>query len=156
MNKMASSCRWKDDDALRIDLHTYLKQSMKRSEILEFVKRDYPDYPWSIPTLDRRLPHFNISYIEYETPLENVYAAVQTELSGPGKLLGYRALNQKLRMQHNVKVPRHLVHNVMADLDQSGLDCRNLRKRRRGAEIDLTSDGHLWMVSFDGHDKLCG
>ena len=130
-DKMAASCRWKDDDALRTDLNTYVRQSMKRSKIIEFVKRDYPDYSWSIPTLDRRLRHFNISYIEYETPLEDVYAAVQTELSGPGKLLGYRALNQKLRIKHGVKVPRHLIHNVMADLDQAGLDRRNLKKRQR-------------------------
>eukprot|EP00794_Sanderia_malayensis_P013130 gene13130-14481_t len=47
---MTYTCRWKDDNGLRIDVHNYVKQSMKRSEILEFVKRDYPDYAWSIPT----------------------------------------------------------------------------------------------------------
>ena len=153
---MAGICRWMDDDGLRMDLEKYVKQSMKRAEILEFVKRDHPDYPWSIATLDRRLRHFNISYIEYDTPLEKVYAAIQTELNGPGKLLGYRALNQKLRIQHAVKVPRHLVHNVLTDLDQDGLDRRNLRKKKKRARIDFASDGPLWMVSLDGHDKLCG
>ena len=32
--------------------------------------------------------------------------AVKQEIEGPGKLLGYRALNQKLRVHHGIKVPR--------------------------------------------------
>ena len=54
------------------------------------------------------------STTNYETPLESVTDAVSKELNGPGRCLGYRALNQKLRSEHNIKVPRHLVHNVLA------------------------------------------
>ena len=49
------------------------------------------------------------------------------DLTGPGKLLDYRALNQKLRTEHDIKVPRHLVHTVLADLDPAGLDARRLQ-----------------------------
>ena len=45
---------------------------------------------------------------------------------GPGQLLGYRAMNQKLRTEHNVQVLRHLVYNVMAELDSEGLEVKNL------------------------------
>ena len=38
--------------------------------------------------------------------------AVQKELDGPGKLLGYRA------MQNDLLVPRDLVHAVMFDFDE--------------------------------------
>ena len=55
--------------------------------------------------------------------------AVKKELDGPGMLLGYRAMNHKLRTEHNVQVPRHLVHNVMAELDPEGLEARNLQKK---------------------------
>ena len=43
--------------------------------------------------------------------------AVKKELGAPRRLLGYRAMNHKLRTEHNVQVPRHLVHNVIAELD---------------------------------------
>ena len=57
--------------------------------------------------------------------------AVQKELEGPGKLLGYKAMNQKLRTEHNVQVPRHLVYNVMAELDPEGLETRNLQQQKK-------------------------
>ena len=73
------------------------KSNFKRSEILDFAQRDFPEYTWSTATLDRRLRHFGIYYINYDTPVAAVSDAVQKELEGPGKLLGYRAMNQKLR-----------------------------------------------------------
>lgn len=111
---------------------------------------------WSLPTLDRRLRFFDISYIDYGVPLQTISDAVQTELEGPGKLLGYRAMNQKLRTQYNVKVPRHLVHNLMYDLDPEGLEGRNLQKKGKKVKQPFTSEGPLWVISLDGHDKLCG
>ena len=62
-------------------------------EILDFVKRDFPEYAWSVATLDRRLRQFGIRYIVYTASIGAVSEAVQQELNGPGKLLGYRALN---------------------------------------------------------------
>ena len=82
--------------------------------------------------------------------------AVQKELEGPGKLLGYRAMNQKLRTEHNVKVPRHLVYNVMAELDPEALGARNLQRKKKKVKGQCTSEGPLWVVSLDDHDKLCG
>ena len=64
------------------------------------------------------------------TPVAAVSDAAQKELEGPGKLLGYRAMNQKLRTEHNVKVPRHPVYNVMAELDTEGLKARNLQRKK--------------------------
>ena len=64
------------------------------------------------------------------TPVAAVSDALQKELEGPGKLLGYRAMNQKLRTEDIVKVPRHLVYNVMAELDPEGLEARNLQRRK--------------------------
>ena len=114
---MASNSEWKEDNQLENDLRKYVCQNFKRSEILDFVQRDFPEYTWSTATLDRRLRHLGIYYINYDTPVAAVSDAVQKELEGPGKLLGYRAMNQKLRTEHNFKVPRHLVYNVMAELD---------------------------------------
>ena len=90
---MASNSEWKEDNQLENDLRKYVCQNFKRSEILDFVQRDFPEYTWSIATLDRRLRHFGVYYINYGTPVAAVSDAVQKELEGPGKLLGYRAMN---------------------------------------------------------------
>ena len=86
---------------------------MKPSEVLDFLKRDYPEYAWSLPTLDRRMRHFDIKYINYETTVDEVVAAFNTENDGPGQLLGYRAMHKKLREQDGLAVPRGLVYDVM-------------------------------------------
>ena len=60
----------------------------------------------------------------YDTLLETVQTAVQKELNGPGKLLGYRALNQEIRMQDEVQVPRNLVRKMLQNEDPEGLAFR--------------------------------
>ena len=42
---------------------------------------------------------------------------VSKELNVPVRCLGCRALNRNLRNEHNIKVPRHLVHNVLVESD---------------------------------------
>ena len=49
------------------DLRKDVSQNFKRSEILDFVQRDFPEYTWSTATLDRQLHHFCIYYINYDT-----------------------------------------------------------------------------------------
>ena len=80
---------------------------------------------------------------------------MQKELEGPGRLLGYRALNKKLRTEHNVQVPRHLVYNMIAELDPEGLEARSLQRRKKKPKGQFTSEGPLWVASLDGHDKVC-
>ena len=134
---------WKEDTQLQDSLANYVLQNLKRSEILDFVQRDYAHYKWSIATLDRCLRFFGISYIDYGVPLQTVSNAVQKELEGPGKLLRYRTMNQKLRTEYNVKVPRHLVHNMMYELDPEGLECRNLQKKGKNVKNLFTSERPL-------------
>ena len=118
-------------------LKKYVSQNFKRSEILDFVQRDFPEYTWSTAILDRRLRHFGIYYINYDTPVTAVSDAVQKEFEGPGKLLGYRAMNQKLRTEHNVQVPRHLVYNVMAELDPEGARSQKPSKKKEKSKGSL-------------------
>lgn len=104
---------WCEDVRLQEDLRKYVRQGMKRKEMLDFLKRDFPTYAWSIATLDRRLRYFNIFYTDTNVTLDEVKEAVGKELEGPGKLLGYRALHQKIRQEHLLNVPRDLVYAVM-------------------------------------------
>ena len=43
--------------------------------------------------------------MNYETTVDEVVAAFNTENDGPGQLLGFRALHKKLREQHGLAVP---------------------------------------------------
>ena len=133
---------WEDDEQLKSDLQCYVKQNLRRREILDFVRRDFPEYAWSLGTLSRRLAFFVIQYIKYDTDIAEVETAVREEIEGPGQLLGYRAMHKKLREQHNLAVPRDLVHDVMGLVDPEGLQRRGdvgKKKRRRGATGTFTS-----------------
>ena len=149
---MACNSDWKASEKLRNYLEKYIRENIKKSEILDYVKHDYPDYPWSMATLSRRLRYFDINY---ETPLNAVTDAVSKELNGPGRCLGYRALNKKLRNEHNIKVPRRLVHNMLKELDPEGLESRALNKKTKKPKVPFSSEGLLWVASLDGHNKLC-
>jgi len=48
---MASRSEWKEDNQLENDLRKYVSQNLKRSEILDFVQRDFSEYSWSTASL---------------------------------------------------------------------------------------------------------
>ena len=147
---------WKLNDKLNEDLVKYVEQNLKRTEILDFVRHDYPEYVLSIPTLYRRLQHFHISYINKTITVDEVRAAVNKELEGPDKLLGYRAMNHKLRTEHHICVPRNLVGEMMWDMDPDGVEQRNVKKKKQIPKKPFRSDGPNWTFSLDRHDKMMG
>ena len=115
---------WMEDLDLKEELQKYVRQGLKRDEILNFMERDFGDYAWNLRTLDRRMRHFDIHYTNTDVTVEEVKSAVRKELDGPGKLLGYRAMHNKIRQEYLLNVPRNLVHAVMFDLDPEGLEAR--------------------------------
>ena len=147
---------WKHDPNLQNDLNKYVCENMQRNEILDFVQRDYPQYRWSMRTLDRRLRNYRIRYIDHNVTIDEVRTAVREELDGPGHLLGYRAMMQKIRQQHDLKIPRHLVHTVMQELDEEGLHNRQPGAKKRKPREHFVTVGPNWTYSMDGHDKLMG
>ena len=56
-----------------------------------------------------------VSVIDYDIPLGNIEDAVRKEMSGPGRLLGYRALHKKLREIHRINVPRNVVYAMILE-----------------------------------------
>ena len=147
---------WKEDLDLKEDLKKYVAQLLKREEILSFVKRDYSCNPWSIRSLDRRLRHFEIFYSDRGVIVDDVRQAVAEELDGPGKLLGYRAMQKKIRQKHELNVPRDLVHAVMYELDPEGLEARGVGAKKRKPKGHFTTEGPNFVHSVDGHYKLMG
>ena len=78
---------WIEDEELKEVMRKYVSQGLRREEILDYLERDFSQYAWSFRTFDRRL----------RVSLEEVQDAVRKELDGPGKLLGYRAMQNRLR-----------------------------------------------------------
>ena len=115
------NANWKHDEHLKETLEEYSRQGLQRTEILSFVTRNFGSYTWSLRTLDRRMREFGIYRTDKTVTEEDLRTAIQKELDGPGKLLGYRAKMNKIRQEHNLKVPRRIVHDMMYDLDAEGL-----------------------------------
>ena len=126
-------------------MKTYVSRGLPREEIL-----DFPQYAWSLRTLDRRLREFDIHFSDTRISVEEVKEAIKNELDGPGCLLGYRAMQNKLRQEYKLNVPRDLVHNVMFDLDPDGLAARCPAKRNKKVKGHFTTKGVHFM---GGHDK---
>ena len=146
---------WREDLKLREDMERYVRQGYKREEALDFLKRDFPMYAWSIRSLDRRLRCFEIYYNNPEVSVEEVKDAVKKELEGPGKLLGYRALHKKVRQEYNLHVTRDAVYNVMYDLDPKGLEARSgIRVKKKREKGNFSSKGPNFVHSLDGHDMI--
>ena len=97
---------------------------MRRKEILDLVQIKYPMYAWSPRTLTRRLQYFGIQFTDYSVDIDNVREAFEKEMNGPGSLLGYRALHQKIREVHGLSVPTNLVYAMMTEVNPQGLEKR--------------------------------
>ena len=147
---------WKEDLQLKEDLQKYVDQLFKREEILSFVIRDYSCYTWSVRSLDRRLRHFGIFYSDKDVTVNDVRQAVAEEMDGPGKPLGYQAMQKKIRQEHELNVPRDLVHAVLYDLDPEGLEARSVGAKKSKPKGHFTTKGPNFLHSVDGHDKLMG
>jgi hypothetical protein len=141
---------------LKNDLTKLVQQRLQRDEILDFMRKDYSCYKWSLRSLDRRLKYLDIKYIDVNVRLEDARQAVLQELDGPGKLLGYRAMTHKIRQKYDMRVPRDLVHNIMFDLDPDGLAARAPGAKKAKAKGHFVTFGPNWTYSLDGHDKLMG
>ena len=140
---MTQNQDWENDQRLEHDLRLYVSQNFKRVEILDYMKQDFGDNIWSLRTLARRLQELGKTYINYEISVDDVEEAVEKEFNGPGELLRYRAMNEKLRTKYSIYVPRHLVHNVMCDVDPEGIAARQLNKKIKRHKQPFTSEGPL-------------
>ena len=112
---------WRENEELKEALTRYVKENLRRNEVLDFVSRDFSEYAWSLRTLDRRLQYFGITYTDRTVEVDEVEDAVKEEMEESGKLLGYRALHKKLRQVHDINVPRDLVYAVMYNVDPDAL-----------------------------------
>ena len=76
---------WKKDDDLKDALVRYVKQNLRRAEILDFVSRDFDEYAWSLRSLDRRLEYFDIRYTDRSVEIPGGGGGIISILKGTTK-----------------------------------------------------------------------
>lgn len=89
-------------------------------------------------------------YIEY-SPIEHVISAILGELSGSGQCIGYRAMWRRLVRDHNIKVKRSTVQDLMLIIDPEGVAIRKAHRLKRRMYV-ANGPNFIWHV--DGYDKL--
>ena len=141
---------WKDDETLKETLQRYVKEGLQREEILDFVRREFEAYAWSMRTLDRRLNYFDIKYTDHSVTIDEIKGAVEKELQGPGKLLGYRALQKKIRQVYDLNVPRDVVYAVMYDVDSDALERRAPQFKKKRKRVILHREGPTLCTPLTG------
>ena len=82
MDVRIRTSEWESDGELKRELSKYVTKGLQRNEILSDMLRNFPQYSWSIKTLDRRMRHFNIFYHSNNVSLNAVKEAVKGDLNG--------------------------------------------------------------------------
>lgn len=67
---------------------------------------------------------------ENSVDIDDVREAVEKEMNGPGSLLGYRALHQKIRQVHGLSVPRNLAYAIMTEVNRFFKKVSSLQRSR--------------------------
>ena len=83
--------------------------------------------------------------------IEDVKEAVRREMDGPGQLLGYRSLQQKVGEIHGLNVPRDVVYAVMKEVSLERLQARGgvgKAKRHRRTNTFVTGVSGLLPVFY--------
>ena len=64
---------WQQDDDLKDMLARYVKENLRRREILDFVCRDFDQYAWSLRSLDRQLEYFTSGTLQQQQQQQHLY-----------------------------------------------------------------------------------
>ena len=127
----------------------YFSRGYEYNAIVHFLAK-FHDITMSIRTLKNRLRQYQLRRRTPTYDLNLVREAILRELSGPGCSSGYRSMRHTLHLQ-NIQVPRHVVENVMRELDPDGCEQRRSRALQR-RRYSSPGPNHTWHV--DGYDKL--
>ena len=55
---------------------------------------------------------------------DDIVRVMENELKGSGSFIGYRAMHQRLTVQHSLNVSRNIVRQVLKILDPEGVNAR--------------------------------
>lgn len=132
-------------------IKSYFIQGYTNTEILEYLRLHNIDI--SLSTLKRRLSSMQLRRRQLPGIPENrreVKAAIEEELGGSGRFIGYRKMWWRLK-QKGLVVRRETVREMLVELDPIGVETRREKKLRRRV---YSGNGPNFIWHIDGHDKL--
>lgn len=119
-------------------------------EILCFLSL-YHGISISIRQLHRILRNMRLRRRSSIRNWEFIVSALEYELEGTGQSLGYRSMQSRLRLRHDVNVDRETVRIILRFIDPDGVTTRRQRRLRRRM---YWSKGPNYLYHIDGWDKL--
>ena len=137
-----------DDEELRRLIEHYFNLGYQSKVIIEFLKKH--DISISLATLKRRLQDYGLSRRGQAIDDQQLREVIRCEISGPGELMGYRAVWHSLRINHNIHVPRQRIATILRELDPDAT-CR--RRSRRLSRRRYISFGPNFCWHVDGKCK---
>ena len=131
MTAQIRDTNWINDKYLKDTLEKLFGANLKQTKIFDYVQRRFPEYTWSLYTLDRRPRYFNIYKTDKNVSVEEVQHVFLEEISGPGHPFRYHAILVQRRQYHHFNVPRSLVYAAMEDVDRNSLIYRTIREKTK-------------------------
>ena len=130
---------------------SYWRAGYRYSTILMFLSA-YHGIFWTLRQLKYFINHkLGLRRRGNQSPIANVRQAIDYELSGTGRLLGYRAMTRRLQREYNLSIGRHVVMTLLQNIDPNGV---NRRRRRRLERRRYRCPGLNAVWHIDGYDKL--
>ena len=148
VSDMASSVSVSDDPEGSIIAY-YFSRGYKYEVITEFLSK-FHGITMSVRTLKNRLRQLKLRRRMAAVDIDVVQEQIMNELSGPGCQGGYRSMWHTLRLQ-NIQVPRHVVAELMREMDPEGCERRKSKSFKRRSYFS-SGPNYTWHV--DGYDKL--
>lgn len=75
--------------------------------------------------MKRRLRHHGLRKRDVLVDEDIIKEIIRRELQGPGSLLGYRGMHNKLRITYNISITRDKVMELLKDIDPEGTEKEN-------------------------------
>lgn len=106
----------------------------------------------SLRTLERHLKKHEMRRKCFvESSLNEIVVAIESELEGSGKNLGYRLMKRKILEEYGVRAKYKTVLNILRVLDPDGIERRSRYRLKRRI---YTVKGPNFIWHMDGHDRL--
>ena len=105
----------------------------------------------SLRQIRRVIADLGIRRRDQQPALNDVMAALRSELQGSGQNLGYRAMWRRLKTKFNICLTQDIVRQLLFAIDPEGVEARSRRRLRRRRYV---SKGPNYLVHVDGYDKL--
>ena len=146
---MASSSSISNDSEEESIISYYFSRGYKYEVITEFLAKCH-GITMCLRTLKNRLKQLNLRRRLPSFDMDVVREEIVNELSGPGCQGGYRSMWHTLRLK-NIQVPRHVVAELMREMDPEGCEQRRAKRLKRRSYFS-SGPNYTWHV--DGYDKL--